>query len=344
MFGESLGGFVGFSDFCISVQDHWMAAFFVFQSVFVGTAATIDSGAVAGRTRFSSYLIISGIISGFIYPVFGHWAWGGLLNGQPGWLEAMGFKDFAGSTVVHSIGGWMALVGIIIVGPRLGKFDENGKPRKIPPYSIPDAILGTFILFFGWFGFNCGSTLHATPEIAGIALNTVLSACFGCFVATALSWSLTPEKRPEVEMVANGVLGGLVDITAGCAFVDTVGAIFIGIVSGAVVYFAVLFVERVLRLDDVVGAVAVHAFCGAAGTLMVGLFDVKTGLFYGGGLGQLGVQALGVATCFVWTFTAGYRSSSWSRPCSATCACRPRTRNAASTWPSTGPRWPGSTP
>ncbi len=307
MFGNnSLGGIIGGSDFFISVDDPWMAAFFVFQAVFVGTAATIDSGAVAGRARFGTYLILSGVISGIVYPVFGHWAWGGLLHDQAGWLEAIGFKDFAGSTVVHSVGGWMALVGVIVLGPRLGKFDSEGNPRKIPPYSMPDAILGTLILFFGWFGFNCGSTLEASPAIAPIALNTALAACFGCVSATTLSWLLSPEKRPEVEMIGNGLLGGLVGITAGCAFVNTVGAMCIGLVSGVLVYWFIGFMEKTLKLDDVVGAVAVHGICGAWGTLAVGLFDLQDGMLFGGGLSQLGVQALGVGACFVWTFGVGY--------------------------------------
>jgi len=306
MFGQSVGGLLGGSNFLISVQDQWMAALFVFQAVFVGTAATIDSGAVAGRTRFSCYLVLSAVISGLIYPVFGHWAWGGLLHGEQGWLQAMGFKDFAGSTVVHSVGGWMALAGIMVLGPRIGKFDENGKPRRIPPYSLPDAVMGTLILFFGWFGFNCGSTLEASGAIAPIAMTTALAACFGGISSMALSWLFSEHKRPEVETICNGLLGGLVGITAGCAFVDSGGAMVIGLVSGAVVYYATMLVERVFKLDDVVGAVAVHGFCGAWGTLAVGVFDMEQGLLHGGGFALLGVQALGVAVCFAWTFTAGY--------------------------------------
>ena len=185
MFGESKAGLIGTSHFLISLQDPWMSGFFVFQSVFVGTAATIDSGAVAGRTRFLSYLILSTLISCVVYPIFGHWAWGGLLHsGQSGWLEAMGFIDFAGSTVVHSTGGWVALAGIIVVGPRLHKFDRNGKPAGIHPHNLTLTYLGTFIFFFGWFGFNCGSTLEASSDVAGIALNTMLSASFGCISAS----------------------------------------------------------------------------------------------------------------------------------------------------------------
>ncbi len=307
MFGDSIGGLFGGSDFLITIQDHWEAAFFVFQAVFVGTAATIDSGAVAGRTRFSSYLILSGMISAVIYPVFGHWAWGGAFHTeQAGWLAAMGFKDFAGSTVVHSVGGWVALAGIAVMGPRLGKFNENGEPRHIPPYSLPDAVLGTLILFFGWFGFNCGSTLEASPAIAPIAMTTALSACFASASSTALSWIFSEHKRPEIEAICNGLLGGLVGITAGCAYVDAVSSMWIGLISGAVVFFGCRFIERTLKLDDVVGAVAVHGLCGAWGTLAVGLFDMETGLFTTGGGEQLGVQALGVVTCFIWTFSVAW--------------------------------------
>jgi Amt family ammonium transporter len=218
MFGQSSGGLIGTSDFFIGLDNHWEVVFFVFQSVFVGTAATIDSGAVAGRTRFASYLVLSALVSALIYPIFGHWAWGSLLSGgEPGWLEGLGFKDFAGSTVVHSIGGWVALAGVVIIGPRRGKFDKNGKPRRIQPHNMTLAYLGTFILFFGWFGFNCGSTLAASPQIADIAINTMLAACFGCVSSSALSWLRSPFRRPEGEMIANGILAGLVGITAGRA-------------------------------------------------------------------------------------------------------------------------------
>ena len=303
MFGQSHSGLIGLSHFFIGLDDHWMVVFFVFQSVFVGTAATIDSGAVAGRTRFASYLLLSFLISALVYPIFGHWAWGSLFHGgQAGWLEAMGFKDFAGSTVVHSIGGWVALAGVIIIGPRTGKFDKNGKPRHIQPQNMTLAYLGTFILFFGWFGFNCGSTLEASFQIADIALNTMLSGCFGCLSASALSWLRSPFHRPEGEMIANGILGGLVGITAGCAFVSTFGAMWIGLISGVVVYFGTLFIERVLRLDDVVGAIAVHGLCGAWGTLAVGFFITPESLGEMSRMDQVGVQCLGVAVAFAWSF------------------------------------------
>ncbi len=307
MFGKSWHGIVGTTDFMLDVSDPWKIAFMTFQIVFVGTAATIDSGAVAERTKFMTYLILSGLISTIVYPVFGHWAWGSLLNNdQCGWLENMGFKDFAGSTVVHSVGGWVALAGVIIIGPRLDKFDEHGKPRKLHPHNMPLVYLGTFILIFGWFGFNCGSTLAATPDIAPIAFNTILSGSFACLVASILSTICSSCKRPEGEMIANGVLGGLVGITAGCAFVDSVGAMFIGIGSGFVVFFATHFIEKVLKLDDVVGAIAVHGFCGAWGTLAVGLFITDAHLGDTTRLHQIGVQALGVATAFVWTFSCSF--------------------------------------
>jgi len=305
MFGESYQGYIGLSDFFVSVDDPWRVVFFVFQAVFVGTAATIDSGAVAGRTKFWTYLLMSCIISAVIYPIFGHWAWGGLFHDQAGWLEMQGFKDFAGSTVVHSVGGWMALVGIIVLGPRIGKYDQDGKPNKMPPHSMTMAYMGTFILFFGWFGFNCGSTLEATPAIAAIAMNTILAACFACLVSSGLSWVLSSSRRPEGEMIANGALGGLVGITAGCAFVDAYGAMWIGIGAGVVVYFGVHLLERVLKLDDVVGAVAVHGLCGAWGTLALGFFILPQHLGDLTRMEQIGVQALGVGACFAWTFGVG---------------------------------------
>ena len=283
----------------------------------MGTAATIDSGAVCERAKLKQYILLSFILTIFIYPVFGHWAWGSFLHGSDpasggaGWLEARGFKDFAGSSVVHSVGGWMALAGVIVVGPRLEKFEidpQTGKKlkaRKIQPGDMRFVFLGTFILFFGWFGFNCGSTLAATPDIAGIALNTTLSACFGCVVSSGLSWIFHPEKKIEGEMIANGVLAGLVGITAGCAYVDTAGAAIIGAVSGFIVYYVTILLERVLKLDDVVGAVPVHGFCGAWGTLAVGLFirdDMLDGMTR---MDQIGVQALGVVSCFLWAFGLG---------------------------------------
>jgi len=301
------GGSAHHTSFVELGDDPWLPVFFVFQAVFCGTAATIDSGAVAERTRFGVYLVISTIASGLIYPIYGHWAWGSFYNGETqGWLEAMGFIDFAGSTVVHSIGGWIALAGLIVIGPRRDKFDQNGNPRKIQPHSLLMVYLGTFILFFGWFGFNCGSTLAATTDIAGIALNTMLSACVGAIASAAMSW-MGPTRRPEPDMIANGLLGGLVGITAGCASVDTGGAAVIGLVSGCLVHWAMWFLEHKLRLDDVVGAVAVHGVCGAWGTLALAFFLrpelAAEGLTW---IDQLGVQAIGVGAGFVWAFGCAF--------------------------------------
>ncbi len=317
MFGKSHLGLFGTTDFLISIENPWMAAFFMFQAVFVGTAATIDSGAVCERAKLKQYILLSFLLTVIIYPVFGHWAWGSFLHGSDpasggaGWLEARGFKDFAGSSVVHSVGGWMALAGIIIVGPRIGKFEidpatgQKSNPRHFQPGDMRFVFLGVFILFFGWFGFNCGSTLAAVPDIAPIALNTTLSACFGCLVSSLLSWIAHKEHKIEGEMIANGVLGGLVAITAGCAYVDSAGAAIIGIISGVVVFGATLFIERVLKLDDVVGAVPVHGICGAWGTLAVGFFIREDMLGDMTRTGQIGIQALGVAVCFVWAFGLG---------------------------------------
>ena len=304
MFGTSYGGLFGTSEFMLDFNgDHWLPVFFVFQAVFCGTAATIDSGAVAERTRFSVYLAVSMVASGLIYPIFGHWAWGSFYNGEtPGWLESMGFIDFAGSTVVHSIGGWIALAGVIMIGPRKGKFRADGTPRKIAPHSLPLVYLGTFILVFGWFGFNCGSTLAADTSIAEIAMTTMLSACFGAISAAALSW-MGPTRRPEPEMIANGLLGGLVAITAGCAAVAPAGAAIIGLLAGMLVYSATWFVEHVLKLDDVVGAIPVHGVCGVWGTLAVAIFARADHLPAGvTRIDQFGVQLLGVGAGFLWSF------------------------------------------
>lgn len=306
MFGVSESGLFGTTDFFMTLgDDTWRSLFFVFQAVFVGTAATIDSGAVAERTKFGSYVLLSFITSAFIYPVFGHWAWGSFLHGTTqGWLEARGFVDFAGSTVVHSIGAWVALAGVIVVGPRIGKYNEDGTPNKIPPHNLVMVYLGTFILFFGWFGFNAGSTLGATPQIAPITQNTILAAVFGSAVAGALSWLFSPSKHPEAEMIANGLLAGLVAITAGCAYVESAGAVAIGAVAGAVVFGGSLFLERVVKLDDVVGAIPVHGMCGVWGTIATGIFMRPEFLAERGvaRIRQIGIQALGSATAFAWAF------------------------------------------
>jgi Amt family ammonium transporter len=299
MFGISQTGWFGtsgffFSDF-VKDQDPWLYAFWMFQVVFAATSATIVSGAMAERTKFISYLLYSVAISAFIYPVFGSWAWGGLFHGK-GWLEKLGFIDFAGSTVVHSIGGWAALAGAIVLGPRIGKFAADGKPKAIPGHNIPLATLGVFILWFGWFGFNPGSTTAANKDIALIAVNTNLAAAAGTVGALIIAWILF--KKPEASMTLNGTLAGLVAITAGCANVSPLSSVIIGFIAGVVVVLSVLFIERTLKIDDPVGAVSVHGVCGAFGTLAAGIFDAK-----GATLQGVGVQALGVATAFVWSFT-----------------------------------------
>ncbi len=280
----------------------WEWTFLIFQTVFAGTAATIVSGAMAERTKFVGYLAYSVFICGLVYPIFGSWAWGSLLAGG-GWLENMGFTDFAGSTVVHSIGGWLALAGAIVLGPRYGKYGPDGQARAIPGHNIAIASLGVFILWFGWFGFNPGSTTFGDGDIGRIAVTTNLAAAGGAITALFTSWALF--KKPDGSMALNGALAGLVAITAGCANVTPVGALLIGLVAGIIVVYSVLFIDRVLKVDDPVGAVSVHGVCGAFGTLAVGLFAVDGGLFYGGGLALLGIQALGVGTAFAWAFGVG---------------------------------------
>jgi Amt family ammonium transporter len=274
----------------------WTYAFWLFQAVFAATAATIVSGAVAERTKFTGYLLFSVVITGLIYPVFGAWAWGGLFNGS-GWLEQLGFIDFAGSTVVHSVGGWAALAGALVVGPRVGKYGPDGKPRHLAGHSLPLAALGVFILWMGWFGFNAGSTTAGTTEIALIAVNTFLSAAAGAVVAMAVTWLRS--GKPDAAMTLNGVLGGLVGITAGCANLAPGFAILTGAVAGVLIVYASLGLERFV--DDPVGAVAVHGVCGAWGTLAAGLFDVG-----GFSLATVGVQAIGIAAAFLWVFPLAY--------------------------------------
>ena len=297
LFGTTLFGLSG-----VEPGADWNWTFLIFQTVFAATAATIVSGAMAERTKFVGYLAYSFFITLFIYPIFGSWAWGGLLDGG-GWLEKLGFLDFAGSTVVHSIGGWLALAGAIILGPRIGKYGPDRKPKAILGHNIPLAALGVFILWFGWFGFNPGSTTVGDGSIGYIAVTTNLSAAAGAIVAMCVSWVIM--KKPDASMALNGALAGLVSITAPCDGVTPMGAILIGVVGGILVVLAVLFIDRVLKIDDPVGAVSVHGVCGAWGTLATGLFNMESGLFYGGGFKQLGVQALGAGAAFVWAFGLG---------------------------------------
>ena len=312
MFGVSTAVYVGGDHFFLSPDNgtadgQWEYTFWMFQVVFAATAATIVSGAMAERTKFQGYLIYSVVISAFIYPVFGHWAWGTLLLGdQSGaWLANVGFLDFAGSTVVHSVGAWAALAGAIVVGPRIGKFDAQGKARPIPGHSMTMAALGVFILFLGWFGFNAGSTTTADGAISRIAVNTFLAACAGAIAAMIVSWKKF--EKPDIGMTLNGVLAGLVGITAPCDIVTPLGAIIVGLVAGCLVVYGVLFFDK-LKIDDPVGAISVHGLCGVWGTLACALLNEA--LFTGDPeyslISQLGVQVTGIAACFVWTFGTAF--------------------------------------
>lgn len=306
MYGESIGGIIGTPDlFFISEgfgDNYSDYADLFFQTVFCATAATIVSGAMAERTEFISYLIFSIFISLLVYPISGHWTWGG------GWLSELGFHDFAGSSIVHSLGGWLGLSGAAIIGPRIGKYKKDGTPNAIPGHNLALGALGVFILWFGWFGFNPGSQLAAAGTdnavaIGHIAVTTNLAAAAGAVTAMIVAWFRY--KRPTLSLTLNGALAGLVAITAGCDAVDPVGAVLIGIIAGFVLPFAVEFFDKVLKIDDPVGAVSVHGVCGALGTLLVGVFSTSEGLVYGHGAHALGIQAIGVLTFFVWAFGTG---------------------------------------
>jgi Amt family ammonium transporter len=307
MYGADHGGIIGGLEKMFFTSDGFAAysdyADIFFQTVFCATAATIVSGAMAERTEFKSYLIFTIVISVLVYPVSGHWTWGG------GWLSQLGFHDFAGSSIVHSVGGWIGLAGASIIGPRIGKYKKDGTPNAIPGHNLGYGALGVFILWFGWFGFNPGSQLAASGTenavaIGHIAMTTNLAAAAGALTSMIVAW--VRYKRPTLSMSLNGALAGLVAITAGCDAVSPVGAVAIGIIAGFVLPFAVEFFDRVLKVDDPVGAVSVHGVCGALGTLLVGFFSTSEGLLYGNGAKLLGVQALGVATFFVWAFGCGY--------------------------------------
>ena len=281
------------------------ATFFFFQAAFAATAATIVSGAMAERTKFKSYFVYSLVITAVIYPVVLSWTWGG------GWLaqREFPFSDFAGSTIVHATGGWAALMGAIILGPRLGKYGPDGKPRAIPGHSIPFVVLGALILFIGWFGFNPGSELAADAFVAQLAVKTLVAGCAGAVIAMLVNWLL--DGKPDVSMAANGLLAGLVSITAPVGAVSTRDAVLIGAVGGVIVVLAVKLFDR-LRVDDPVGAISVHGVCGTWGTLSIALFAQyddaflgreDAGLFYGGGLDQAWTQLAFIGAHFV--FVAG---------------------------------------
>lgn len=307
MYGDSIGGLIGSPDlffmsdgFGDNYADY---ADLFFQTVFAATAATIVSGAMAERTEFKAYLIFSIVITVVIYPISGHWTWGG------GWLSQLGFHDFAGSSIVHSVGAWVGLAGAAIIGPRLGKYGKDGKPKAIPGHNLTLGALGVFILWFGWFGFNPGSQLAAAGTdnavaIAHIAVTTNLAAAAGAVAAMMVSWFRY--KRPALSISLNGALAGLVAITAGCDAVDPVGAVLIGTIAGIILPFAVEFFDKILKVDDPVGAISVHGVSGAFGTLAVGLFSTSEGLFYGFGAKLLGIQAIGVLAFFVWAAGGGF--------------------------------------
>ncbi len=309
MYGESIWGFIGnpSTNFAFTVaEDSYGAGYsdyadIMFQTVFAATAATIVSGAMAERTKFNAYLVFTLAITLIIYPVSGHWTWGG------GWLSELGFIDFAGSTIVHSVGAWVGLAGAAVLGPRLGKY-KDGKVKAIPGHNLALAGLGVFILWFGWFGFNPGSELAATEgstsAIARVALTTNLAAGGGAVTAMLVAWARY--KRPTLSLSLNGALAGLVAITAGCAAVSPFGALLIGIIAGFVLVFSVELFDSVFKIDDPVGAISVHGVCGALGTILVGFLDVESGLFYGGGLKQLGVQVVGVLSIGAWALITGF--------------------------------------
>jgi len=318
-FGTEGNDLFGWGSFALSGLDLFdvseglsPATFFFFQAVFAATAVTIASGAMAERVKFSSYLVFSLVTTALIYPLVVHWTWGGGFIAQMKIGDAV-YSDFAGSTVVHSVGAWAALVGAWMVGPRIGKYAPDGTPRPIRGHNISLTMLGVFILWFGWFGFNPGSELAADSWVMVVALNTLLAACAGAITSTALNW--VRRGHPDVGMAGNGVLAGLVAITAGCGAVSPMGAIIIGAVAGPIVVLSIGFVERRLKVDDPVGAVAVHGACGVWGTLAIGLFATyddaflgreDAGLLYGGGLDQLAVQAVFVLIVAAWTLITSF--------------------------------------
>ncbi|GBF10938.1 ammonium transporter [Tepidibacillus infernus] len=300
-FGEDFNGFLGTTGFLmknISVDlSIPLAAFFSFQAVFAATSATIVSGAVAERIKFSAYVMFSVLLVAIVYPIVGHWAWGG------GWLSKLGFIDFAGSTVVHSVGGWAALVGASILGPRIGKYEDD-KVHAIPGHNIPLGALGVIILWFGWFGFNTGSALTASdariPDIFTVTLLGASAAVLATMIFTSIRY-----KKVDVSLTLNAALIGLVSITAGAASFSPLGSVIVGVISGIILVFAVEFLDYV-KIDDPVGAFPVHGIGGIFGTLAVGLFATDGGLFYGGGFKLLAVQALGVTTVALWTISTSF--------------------------------------
>ncbi len=304
MFGANdgpLAPFIGGLDFFVRGDysgSFPTSAFLIFQTVFCATAATIVSGAMAERTKFLTYCFYSAILSAIIYPISGHWIWGG------GWLSQMGFTDFAGSTAVHMVGGVAALVGAKVLGPRIGKFGSDGKPRAIPGHSLTLGALGVFILWFCWFGFNGASTVSMTDgaivQASNVFVTTNIAAAAAAFSVMIITW--VKYKKPDVSMTLNGALAGLVGITAGCHLVSPAGAVAIGVCCAFAVVFGIEAVEKVLKIDDPVGAVGVHGICGALGTILTGVFALEGGLAYGYGWSFVGVQTLGVLAVAAWVF------------------------------------------
>ncbi|MDD2504469.1 MAG: ammonium transporter [Clostridia bacterium] len=317
MFGE--GGFIGapnFGDLSFYHNSNGLPVegFLIFETVFCGTAATIVSGSMAERTKFSMYIVYSFIISLIIYPVEGHWTWGGgwLMDTTPGsfMMNTFGtaFHDFAGSTVVHEVGGILGFFGAIFLGPRIGKYTKDNKSRAIPGHSLTIAALGVFILWFGWFGFNPGSQLAASGEVNRVAishvfLTTNLAACAGGIATIFISW--IKYGKPSLSLMLNGILAGLVGITAGCDAVSEVGAIIIGAICGIAMIYSVEFIDHKLHIDDPVGASSVHGVCGFLGTVLVGFFATQGGLFYGGGFNMIGSQLAGSISVGIWASVCG---------------------------------------
>ena len=320
MFGGDGSGFIGMPNFGDLSFYHNATGlptegFLMFEIVFCATSATIVSGAMAERTKFSMYLVYSFFISLIIYPVEGHWTWGGgwLCNADPSgfMMSTFGasFHDFAGSAVVHSVGGVLAFLGAIALGPRLGKYSKNGKSHAIPGHSLTLGALGVFILWMGWFGFNPGSQLAASGEanrvaISHVFLTTNLAAAAGGLATLFTSW--IKYGKPSLSLTLNGILAGLVGITAGCDAVSPLGSIIIGLVCGVVLVFSIEFIDKKLHVDDPVGASSVHGVCGILGTLLTGLFSLSEGLLYGHGAGFLGAQFFGILTIDIWTAAAGF--------------------------------------
>ncbi len=319
MFGSNGEGFIGmpnFGDLSFYTSEAGLPTegFLMFETVFCATSATIVSGAMAERTKFNMYVVYSIFISLFIYPIEGHWTWGGgwLMNGAEDsfMMQTFGatFHDFAGSAIVHSVGGVLAFVGAIALGPRLGKYDKKGKSRAIPGHSLTLAALGVFILWFGWFGFNPGSQLAVATEgdrvaVSHVFLTTNLAAVAGGVATMAVTWF--KYGKPSFSLMLNGVLAGLVGITAGCDLVSPVGAVIIGLICGVVLVYSIEFIDAKLHVDDPVGASTVHGVCGIIGTLLTGLLAVDGGAFYGAGWGFFGAQCLGILCIDVWAAVAG---------------------------------------